>query len=670
MKIRVALRGDTADYSAEELKKYITAMTRGAIVPEILHEESLPEKAGEGEILLGLLDELKLDASDLEDAFIEDIIDIDIQNGTGYIAGSNPRSILMGVYKYCTSAGCRFIRPGEGGDYVPKADIANHSFKYRKKADRDFRGECSEGAISYEHMRDTVYWLPKIGMNMYMIEGFVPYTYMHKWYGHVGNDKLRIKGQCTDYKMLEEYMDLLERDIKRTGIQLHTLGHAWMTERLGIQNDCPAKVTAALEKLTEEQMQYFALVNGKRGLFHNDPFFTEFCYSNPAARKFLVESVLAYIRKKPHVDFVHLWLADAINNHCECDECRKMIPSDYYVMLMNEMDEALEKIGSDTRIVFIMYTETAFPPEKIRLKNPKRFTLLTAIGSNYENGYLIERYQGEMPKYERNNYVTPDAPVRLRMYDEWQKWCGNIPSIIYEYRFYTDMYHDLGNMRISRETHRDMRSLEKVPFDGCMSDQTHRMYMPTALPLITMGQTLFDKSTDFDQLADEYFAGAFGEDGARCRAYLEKLSELLCVSNFRIGGKKGMEELGIGDNSAAPNKRIWINNPYVAEKVKEIPAHLAEFLPVIEHNIAAAQDPAQRMSWVYLRHHSAICAAVAKIMLAGAENNLDKAAEICRSELFPYLSEHELEFHNVFDLFLFRRFISLKVGLPLPQYFA
>ena len=31
-------------------------------------------------------------------------MDIDIKNGSGYIAGSNPRSILMGVYKYLKSA--------------------------------------------------------------------------------------------------------------------------------------------------------------------------------------------------------------------------------------------------------------------------------------------------------------------------------------------------------------------------------------------------------------------------------------------------------------------------------------------------------------------------------------------------------------------------------------
>ena len=225
MKIIPLQSSETVQYAASELQKYISQMSRGGIVPQILYG---CEEPGENAIVLGLLEDLKLDSSDLFDPFIEDILDIDVKNGVGYIAGSNPRSVLMGVYKYCHSAGCRFLRPGPDGDYVPQADIENHSFRYRKKADYPFRGECSEGAISYEHMRDTVYWLPKIGMNMYMIEGVVPYTYMHKWYGHVGNTCLRQPGQVTDYDMLLDYVNLLERDIKKVGLQLHTLGHGWM----------------------------------------------------------------------------------------------------------------------------------------------------------------------------------------------------------------------------------------------------------------------------------------------------------------------------------------------------------------------------------------------------------------------------------------------------------
>ena len=169
MRILTHLKTETARYAAEELSKYIRLITKCDIMPSIEYTEMLPELS-EGDVILAHLGELSLDISDLSDPFIDDIIDVDIKNCSGYIAGSNDRSILMGVYRYCTSAGCRFIRPGENGEYIPYCDLSKHSYKYRHKADYPFRGECSEGAISYEHMRDTVYWLPKVEMNMYMIE--------------------------------------------------------------------------------------------------------------------------------------------------------------------------------------------------------------------------------------------------------------------------------------------------------------------------------------------------------------------------------------------------------------------------------------------------------------------------------------------------------------------
>lgn len=667
MKIITVQRGDTAEYSAQELKKYIIAMSRGSIVPEISFVDKLPDQIENETIILALLDELKLDTSELEDAFVEDIIDIDIANLNGYIAGSNMRSILMGVYKYCYSAGCRYIRPGEGGDYIPKSNLKNHSFKYRKKADNIFRGECTEGAVSYEHIRDTVYWLPKIGMNMYMIEGVVPYVYMNKWYSHVWNSRLHIPGQTVDYHMIEDCVTRLERDINRTGVQLHTLGHGWMYEKWGIHNDAPAIQKANIDKLTDEQKSYMALVGGKRELFEGSTFYTHFCYSNPDARKFLVSYMVEYAKNKPHVDFIHLWLADSANNQCECEECVKMHPSDWYVMLLNELDEELTKEGIDTRFVFIMYVDTVRPPEKLRLKNPKRFYLLSAIGQHYEKGYINEEFNGEVPMYIRNDYKGVPFALAIKWHREWKKMHNNIPSMIFEYRFYTNMYCDISQMQICRETYRDMKALEDISFNGCMSDQTHRMYMPTALPLIIMGETLFDRNTDYDTVADEYFEGAFGKDGALCRKYLEELSPLLCPSNVRVGGSIGVEEEGI-ISAEIPNKKSWINNAYVAAQVAKIPDLIDEFLLVIRKNISLAQDESRLMSWNYLTYYSEICRMYSRILYAGAINNMEKAKKHY-DELIEYLEIHELEYHNVFDYFLFKRFISLKLNIPLQGYY-
>lgn len=659
MRIILQQSCETVQYAGEELKKYVTAMSRGQIVP-VLCQDPGEERADA--IVLGLLEELGRDTGDLSDPFIEDIIDVDIANGVGFIAGSNPRSILMGVYKYCHSAGCQFLRPGPDGDYVPRADLLNHSFRYRKKADYPFRGECSEGAVSYEHMRDTVYWLPKIGMNMYMIEGVVPFAYMHKWYGHVGNSQLRQKGQVTDYDMLLNYVNLLERDIKKAGLQLHTLGHGWMFAGMGVKEGPPA----AMKTLPDWSERHLALVNGRRGI-HNGLFYTHLCYSSPGTRKYMVDSLMDYIRRKPHVDFVHAWLADSKNNHCECPECVKMHPSEWYVQFLNELDAALEAEGFNTRIVFIMYVDTERPPVINRLKHPERFVLLTAIGLHYDKGYDIPEYTGEVPPFVRNQYKPPEAALRLKWHRDWKAHCDNIHSIIFEYRFYMDMYSDLGNMQIARETHRDMRSLDQtLGVQGCLDDQTHRMDLPTSLPMITMGETLFDKTTDFERLADTYFEGAFGRDGQKSRKYLETLSRLLCPSSYRIGGSNGVEEATFGDMEL--RKKGWIGNPEVAEKAAMIPGVIEDFLPVIRKNLSDATDPARLLSWQYLQYHAEICTRFSRILRAGAEGRLEEARSHYH-ELAEWLSLHEMEIHRGFDVFLFLRSIRFKLDLGNFKYY-
>lgn len=661
MKIITAQRNETAEYAASELKKYVVAMSDGKIIPQICYVDKLPEAAPADGILLGLLEELSLDTSDLQDAYIEDIIDVDVVNGAGYIAGSNMRSILMGIYKYCHSAGCRFLRPGPDGDYVPSADLLNHSFKYRKKADHPFRGECTEGAVSYEHIRDTVYWLPKIGMNMYMIEGFIPYGYMHKWYGHIGNRFLRQKGQETDVPMIQRYISMLEQDIKRAGIQLHTLGHAWMFRKLGVM-DGPAHRT--IVNLKEEDREYIALLNGKRDFKRGSPFFTHMCYSNPKARKLLVDTLIEYIEEHPYVDFVHAWLADSPNNQCECEECAKMEPSDHYVVLLNELDAEMTKRGMTNRIVFIMYVDTERPPVKMRLNNPDRFILLIAIGT--QENYNIGEYEGEEPPYVRNQFKPQPKELRMKWYRRWKQLCNDIPSFVFEYRFYSSMYCDLGHMQLSRETYEGMRSLKNADLGGCVSDQTHRMYMPTSLPLMLMGQTQFDRELDYDRFVAEYFTDAFGEDGAACRTYLEELSDLLSPKNFRVGGTIGIEEEGLGDID--PDDRPWINNPDVAEKAAKIPGVVDAFAETINRNIAYATDNARLLSWQYLKYHAQICKLFSVMLEAGAKNNGEAMLEAYQV-LEDYVMEHEMEFHNGFDSYLFTKCVRAKVGLPAAKYY-
>ncbi len=116
----------TIEYAAEELKKYLLKLQENITVS--LKEVSDFSAAANDGIKLGLFEELGISAADVDDAFVDDVIDIDVKCLKGHIAGSNARSVLQGIYVYLKSAGCMWVRPGSDGEYIPKFDIENHSY--------------------------------------------------------------------------------------------------------------------------------------------------------------------------------------------------------------------------------------------------------------------------------------------------------------------------------------------------------------------------------------------------------------------------------------------------------------------------------------------------------------------------------------------------------------
>ena len=116
MRVYIVRENETLRYAAEELLKYLSMMDDGIFGSICVGND---RKAG---ITLGLLADFDLDASDVDDAMIDDVIDAEVDSLRGYIAGSNGRSVLMGVYSYLKSAGCRWVRPGGNGEYIPQKD--------------------------------------------------------------------------------------------------------------------------------------------------------------------------------------------------------------------------------------------------------------------------------------------------------------------------------------------------------------------------------------------------------------------------------------------------------------------------------------------------------------------------------------------------------------------
>ena len=62
--------------------------------------------------------------------------------------------------------------------------------KLRERPAYRHRGVCIEGAVSWEHVRDMVAWLPKLGFNAYFIQFREAYNFFQRWYEHEANPLL------------------------------------------------------------------------------------------------------------------------------------------------------------------------------------------------------------------------------------------------------------------------------------------------------------------------------------------------------------------------------------------------------------------------------------------------------------------------------------------------
>jgi hypothetical protein len=72
--------------------------------------------------------------------------------------------------------------PGVDGEYIPMRDIT--PVKYRHKPSLRYRGWCNEGSQSQSQLIDAIDFMPKVGMNAFMIEFFIPTHYYSRYYEH------------------------------------------------------------------------------------------------------------------------------------------------------------------------------------------------------------------------------------------------------------------------------------------------------------------------------------------------------------------------------------------------------------------------------------------------------------------------------------------------------
>lgn len=329
---------NTVNFAEYELKRYTAQM---GIYPQIVLKVNVDE-----------FDSLKFKNFD---ASLDDAFQIDVADNKGEICGTNPRALLMGVYHFLKIQGCRFLRPGKDGEYVPLVertmDCSETVYaKYRHRGTTDWG---LSGGI--DCVFDYIDWLPKVMMNSYMIEYTDYYQNVVNRYRFNENPYKQPKGITRE--LYDRWDKEITEEIKKRGLLRHGAGHGF--------------TGMMMEGITETKNQYqiadtkdetkclnpeiLAEIGGKRELFKGVPLNTNLCLSQESVRRKFAQNVYEYSVQHPEIDYLHVWLADSFSNYCECENCRKLNQSDWYVMLLNEIDRVLTEHNSKQKIVFYCY---------------------------------------------------------------------------------------------------------------------------------------------------------------------------------------------------------------------------------------------------------------------------------------------------------------------------
>jgi len=648
MKIYKMRADHVIDFAAEELKKYLWMMMPQ---PEHMASIEVNSEAKDG-FRLGLLEDFGLE-NEAEDPLWDDVVHIDTTEEGGILAGSNPRSVLFAVYRFLKLNGCRWLFPGVNGEYIPRQPITAQ--KYHKLADHSVRAYTIEGTPGVEHVLDYIDYHAKQELNLFVPNDIK--VYMRRYYEHENNTANRPE-EYVATEQFEQWQSLLNTEALKRGLLLRQGGHGKIPAAIGLDPHAREEYRRNEKPIPEEARQYFAITRGERRLHGlNDIFNTNLCLSNPEARRLYVQYTANQLEREPYQCWGTIGFADGNHNHCECEECSKLRPSDFQIMIANELDEELTRRGINKKVVLSTYVDLQFPPIREKLKNPGRFWFqFTPISRSYSSSITEDSVIPEPLQYKARNVW--DAPKRMEecvaLLKARREQEPDLPCYVYEYHFWRAQMRDPGLMDISRRVYEDMRSLKLLDIRGCLEDGTNRHFFPHGFQQFIFAETLMNRDCDYEELKADYFSHLYGEDWKQVVYYLQGISNAF--------GEKYMA----GEDSADPARGTHYNPARVPELMK------VDELAAVARELAAKhrQMPhrVQNLSYRLLERHAEYCQKLAPVIIAKCQG-YDKLAVEKIKEFAADFGKHDYELERWIDFGLAIRTLEvLARQMPVIEY--
>ncbi len=502
----------------------------------------------------------------LEESKLDDGYAVLRSKGQLLIAGANGRSALFGVYRYFWELGARWVRPGPSGEVLPSLDgLPEDPLDIVEHPSYRHRGICIEGAPSLEHTIGIIDWMAKRRMNTFFLQFQHSGTFWERWYSREYNPYFGKPKALSedDFCALDEEVI---GEVKKRGLILHRVGHGWTAAAVGMP--CIGWEKTDIE-VPESKRRWLAEVDGRRELHDDIPVNTELCYSYGPAFEALLDEVISYAREHPESDVIHFWLSDAMNNKCECPDCRELSPPDWYAKLVNALSAKLHTLDPERRFVFLSYFESWWPPEHeiIDSKYGNVILMFAPISRCFRHALTDNRCSDGFD-LDRPKLNKAESPRFNREFIElfgkwWHVHSGD--SFLFDYHLWSGVHSQASDGKLADVLHQDIRDLGELGINGIVNCQVLRIFWPTGLPMAATAETLWNRDISWEYIMKEHLRSSFGSDAPWAENYLTELEELL------IGGPGHEKPLTLDSGDV---RRIGMLRKFLKEKQPEIPLKL------------------------------------------------------------------------------------------------
>jgi hypothetical protein len=411
--------------------------------------------------------------------------------GEAAIVGTNPRSVLFGLYDLLEALGCRFFGASGDDEVVPgltddpfarageRFEQASFPFRERHFLEASRR---PDGRIDVEAARREIDFAAKRRMNgfSFHIEDFAP--------------------DPADWRVvLEELVPEVARRGLMPGLGEHGGYPLWLPP----------------ERYAAEHPDWYAEVNGQRvGSFRGQGRY-QFCTEHPQALATFLDNMVDFLRANPAIQIMHIAPED-VGRWCECARCAPIPVADRYLRVDNAIAERVLAVRPDVWVTHLVYANHAELPVDER-PSPRLNVSFVPFGRDYGHPFVDPRA----------NMRFSAHPWSLELIQAWARLCAETGAGFVEHskafrnRWTTFRLLPLPHLAA------DLRWWQSIGAGGFNAPQEGEGSWVKHLNSYVLARLMWDLDGSTEALLDDYFERYWAGLGPSVREIYQAIAEAL-----------------------------------------------------------------------------------------------------------------------------------------------